>query len=206
MFCPLEGTRMWSTPTDKTSISQALPIRAPRGHRRSEERRVGKECRSRCDWSSDVFSSDLEIDVLSVGGNPHVVYSNGQNIYLTSSSDQGATWTQEVRVNNGPGAKLGICPWIDAGDAGKVNIMWWSTNSGNSLASDAQWTVFFAQTQNAFAKNPTITENAATNVFHTGPICVHGTGCGAGTRNLAEYGSTTTYLDGKAMIVYADDQ
>src|SRR5476649_909693 len=27
--------------------------------RRSEERRVGKEWRSRCDWSSDVCSSDL---------------------------------------------------------------------------------------------------------------------------------------------------
>src|SRR6202049_4560021 len=30
---------------------------------RSEERRVGKECRSQCDWSSDVCSSDL-IDIL----------------------------------------------------------------------------------------------------------------------------------------------
>src|SRR5919199_1667336 len=29
---------------------------------RSEERRVGKECRSRCDWSSDVCSSDLAPD------------------------------------------------------------------------------------------------------------------------------------------------
>src|SRR5437588_803660 len=28
--------------------------------KRSEERRVGKECRSLCDWSSDVCSSDLE--------------------------------------------------------------------------------------------------------------------------------------------------
>src|SRR5882672_4454941 len=28
--------------------------------RRSEERRVGKECRSLCDWSSDVCSSDLD--------------------------------------------------------------------------------------------------------------------------------------------------
>src|SRR5882672_8865500 len=27
---------------------------------RSEERRVGKECRSLCDWSSDVCSSDLD--------------------------------------------------------------------------------------------------------------------------------------------------
>src|SRR5215218_9984764 len=32
-----------------------LPIR------RSEERRVGKECRSLCDWSSDVCSSDLTV-------------------------------------------------------------------------------------------------------------------------------------------------
>src|SRR4029453_16596611 len=32
-----------------------------RAGERSEERRVGKECRSRCDWSSDVCSSDLKI-------------------------------------------------------------------------------------------------------------------------------------------------
>src|SRR5882672_1456991 len=33
---------------------------------RSEERRVGKECRSRCDWSSDVCSSDLSKRLLPV--------------------------------------------------------------------------------------------------------------------------------------------
>src|SRR5882672_3980695 len=32
---------------------------APHEVNRSEERRVGKECRSLCDWSSDVCSSDL---------------------------------------------------------------------------------------------------------------------------------------------------
>src|SRR5476649_1305798 len=39
---------------------------------RSEERRVGKECRSLCDWSSDVCSSDLfdalERRALLIGG------------------------------------------------------------------------------------------------------------------------------------------
>src|SRR5260221_498260 len=35
---------------------------------RSEERRVGKECRSLCDWSSDVCSSDLPFsDVFGQG-------------------------------------------------------------------------------------------------------------------------------------------
>src|SRR5882672_11065401 len=33
--------------------------RCRRDSARSEERRVGKECRSLCDWSSDVCSSDL---------------------------------------------------------------------------------------------------------------------------------------------------
>src|SRR4030095_8408270 len=35
---------------------------------RSEERRVGKECRSLCDWSSDVCSSDLKRDELTLEG------------------------------------------------------------------------------------------------------------------------------------------
>src|SRR5215211_7005259 len=35
------------------------------GSPRSEERRVGKECRSLCDWSSDVCSSDLVIALLA---------------------------------------------------------------------------------------------------------------------------------------------
>src|SRR5476649_733287 len=37
-----------------------------RGKKRSEERRVGKECRSLCDWSSDVCSSDLLIIELHI--------------------------------------------------------------------------------------------------------------------------------------------
>src|SRR5882672_9772451 len=48
----------WNMPVENTvrPISNALK---PRTRPRSEERRVGKECRSRCDWSSDVCSSDL---------------------------------------------------------------------------------------------------------------------------------------------------
>src|SRR5918998_1331774 len=41
----------------ETVIMSEMPF--PRPCWRSEERRVGKECRSLCDWSSDVCSSDL---------------------------------------------------------------------------------------------------------------------------------------------------
>src|SRR5919205_700174 len=36
-----------------------MPRNVQKDPERSEERRVGKECRSLCDWSSDVCSSDL---------------------------------------------------------------------------------------------------------------------------------------------------
>src|SRR5260221_240700 len=46
-------------PQCKTLRLKRRPIRGARNRVRSEERRVGKEGRSRCDWSSDVCSSDL---------------------------------------------------------------------------------------------------------------------------------------------------
>ncbi len=157
---------------------------------------------------ADGLSYENVFPILAVdrGGNVHVVYSDGRNVYLASSADQGATWTVPLRVNNGVETKTALAPWIDAGDAGKVDITWWATSSTSSLASDATWKVYFAQVQNTFARTPTVMLNAATPVFHTGPICVHGTGCAEGTRDLAEYASTTVYLDGRAMIVYPDDQ
>src|SRR4030095_16876731 len=41
------------------SFARIGQVLAPLATMRSEERRVGQECRSRCDWSSDVCSSDL---------------------------------------------------------------------------------------------------------------------------------------------------
>src|SRR5947207_27362 len=40
-------------------LGRVLVEKRPNDPERSEERRVGKECRSLCDWSSDVCSSDL---------------------------------------------------------------------------------------------------------------------------------------------------
>src|SRR5258708_30242516 len=50
-------------------------------------------------------------------GNLYIVYSDSHNAFLTSSRDQGATWTVPVRVSNGTGTKSAIGPWITAGNA-----------------------------------------------------------------------------------------
>src|SRR5882672_1221000 len=51
------GTRLSEQPIQRYRGACCDDSRAKNS--RSEERRVGKECRSRCDWSSDVCSSDL---------------------------------------------------------------------------------------------------------------------------------------------------
>lgn len=145
------------------------------------------------------------ITTVDAASNVYVSYSDGHNIYMTGSRDQGVTWTTPVRVSNGVSTKTALSPWIEAGQAGKVNIVWWGTNSGNNLDTTAQWKVFFAQTQDFFKNIPVFYQSAATPVMHVGAICVNGTGCASGTRNLAEYFAQGTYRDGTSLIVYPDD-
>src|ERR1041385_1159873 len=66
---------------------------------RSEERRVGKECRSRWSWSSDVFSSDLGVssrrhaDELQDGG----AESGIRSCRLHRREDRGLEWQRRVQ-------------------------------------------------------------------------------------------------------------
>jgi hypothetical protein len=146
------------------------------------------------------------ITALDRAGNVYISFSDGHNIFLTASTDHGATWTTPVRVSNGAGTKTSLSAWIEAGDAGKVNVMWWGTSAASNMDTAANWQVFMAQTQNALANVPTFTQSALSPVMHTGAICTNGTGCASGTRNLAEYFAHTTYLDGNAVVVYPDDK
>lgn len=137
--------------------------------------------------------------------NLYVAYSDGTNVHLTASQDGGATWTTPVRVNNGVDSKTALAPWVVAGSPGKVNVTWWGTASTSNMDPNAQWKVFMAQSQNALARIPTFNQAAATGIMHAGPICVDGTGCASGTRNLAEYFAPTAYTDGSELILYSDD-
>jgi hypothetical protein len=138
--------------------------------------------------------------------NVFVVFCNGTNIFLTASTNQGGTWTTPVRVNNGAGSKTAMGPWVTAGGPGRVNIAFWGTSDTNANSTTAQWQVFNAQSRNATDAIPTITQAAATNIIHVGPICNQGLACAAGTRNLAEYFAPDIGLNGEALIVYPDDK
>ena len=157
------------------------------------------------------------------GGNLHVAVSNcgpghsNCQIYLVSSPAEGAngvntgnTWLSAVQVSNGAATATAVEPTIVAGSPGVVDITWLgSSASSPDVASN--WHVFFSQTQNALASNPTFAQNQAeAAVMHKWDICFNGTGCAnnahqsPGNRDLYEYYSMAIDNDGNANIAYTD--
>jgi hypothetical protein len=67
------------------------------------------------------------------GGNLHVVFNDGANSWLSSSANQGTTWTLPVKVNSGANNKTSLEPWVTAGDPGKVDILFYGTSASNYL-------------------------------------------------------------------------
>src|SRR5207248_11094381 len=150
------------------------------------------------------------------GGNLHLVFSESHmdgsfHVYLTSSTDQGATWLAPVQVDSGTGnSTFGVMPWVVAGSPGVVDITWLgSTTSPNTFPS--AWYVFFAQTTNALSTTPTFSQvQVTTNSIHDQDICFNGSGCAAnprtspGNRDLLEYYTIAIDPDGNANIAFPD--
>jgi hypothetical protein len=132
----------------------------------------------------------------------------GQTVVMYAySTNRGATWSAPIQVNQGP--KTTTFPWIVAGGAGKIDIVYYGTDatgpSPETVPSTSQWRVYMAQSLNATAKKPTFAEVAATGVLHRGSICTSGTGCAAGTRDLLDYFQVDVDEQGLANIAYTDN-
>ena len=152
-------------------------------------------------------------------GNLYVAWSDGRNVYMIASSDGGATWTLPVKVNYGQETATALEPWIQAGDSGRVGLMWYGTNVTSdspdnfTAYANAQWKVFYSFTPDALSSGPTFYQVVASGgsdlpngVVHVGAICTEGTACPSGTRNLAEYSSFTVGPDGNIYMVFSEDK
>jgi hypothetical protein len=154
-------------------------------------------------------------------GYVYAVWSDQTNIYYSSSSDQGITWTSPVRVNSGSTVgKANVFPWVAADANGHVMVTWFGANrAGNSndvtvmepSCSDetnscwAQWNVYLAETVNGHELVPSFTQyTASDHVIHLGTVSTGGLG-GSANRNLGDFFQVA--LDGqhRANIAFSDD-
>jgi hypothetical protein len=147
-------------------------------------------------------------------GNVYAFYSDDRNTFYSYSTDHGQTWHGPIQVN--PSGETAIFPWATAGDAGKVDVVyyktpWVSTDQANptpaeSAPATAQWTVGFAQNLSAATGGSTFSETTASPTVHLGSVCQGGAAC-TGNRDLYDdFGVAASPITGLASIIYSDDQ
>jgi hypothetical protein len=141
---------------------------------------------------------------------PNTGAEGEQDIYYTYSQGGGlaGTWAPPIDLT-GEANDSAIFPWMVAGDAGKVDLVYYKSNNGeNSNASPPTtvWNVYFGQSMNALnpgANFKSVQVSAEPN--HLGPICTGGTGCTSGDRDLLDFFTVDVDHLGAAHIVYSDD-
>lgn len=135
-----------------------------------------------------------------VNGNLYAVWSDGQTVSFSSSSDQGNTWSSAITVSQSP-ATTAFFPWV-AAYKDTVDVVYYGTTATSNLDPSATWHVYFAQFNGASFTQTQV--NPTTN--HVGVICTAGTGCGPGTRNLLDlFKVAIDPRNSKAAIIYTDD-
>jgi hypothetical protein len=85
-----------------------------------------------------------------------------------------------------------------------VDVAYYATTDSNTLDPGAVWNTYMAQTTNDGASFTQSLVSSHPN--HVGPVCVDGTACTTGTRNLLDlFEVAIDPLNRKAAIVYVDD-
>lgn len=128
------------------------------------------------------------------------------SIMLLSTKDLGQTWSAPVTVAH-PGTRV-FWPWIAAGDAGKVSVVWYQTEQQDGMPDlDCQTGhihVMEASIAGATGKAPKVVPvDAAGRAVHIGWVCQGGTTCVATgqDRRLGDY--FTNALDARGCVLIA---
>ena len=160
------------------------------------------------------------------------VWSDNSNIFFTSSSDHGKTWTSARKINQAPTrGKANVFPWVAADANGHVVVGWLGADkAGNSndrtvmepgheptqngactngtttcMTKWAQWNVYVLETVNGHAATPTFTQfTASDHVIHRGTISTGGLG-GSPDRNLADFFQVALDPQHRVNVAFADD-
>jgi uncharacterized repeat protein (TIGR01451 family) len=154
---------------------------------------------------NNIFFPVKVADDGTADGTVYVAYSDTHDIYLAHSFDRGTTWSQPVKVSHGPETATSLMPWLETGPTpGSVGVVWYGSPAAVN-ADNADWKMFYAQSYDATATNPTFRQvTASDHVIHGSNISTGGT-LGTANRNLLDYFQVSFDPNGGAVIAYTDD-
>jgi hypothetical protein len=169
--------------------------------------------------ASTGFDNNFPAVAVDKAGNAYATWSDDQSVYLAYSTDHGQKWTAPKKVNHGTATTTAIYPWITAGNAGMVDMVYYATPAGANYQTCGQtgkytcdnepWSVYFSQNRNVLGSGAW-TQAKVTPVVHYGGVCQGGVTCtsnGNDNRDLYDdFGVAASPTTGMASITYSDDQ
>ena len=151
-------------------------------------------------------------DPVKVGddGTVYVAWCDDFAVYLTHSSDHGVTWAPAVQVS-GPETGFALMPWLEAGSAGRVAVVWYASPSSVNWDS-SDWRCYASITTNATAAQPTFAiAQVSDHVIHAnnlseGGLTIPPAPVGVEPdRNLCDYFQVAIDPLGACVIAFTDD-
>lgn len=158
--------------------------------------------------------NDFPVSAVDAAGTLYVAWvenkGDGFNVYLSSSSDKGQTWTTPFELSKGI-SQTAVFPNLVAGAAGQVAVSWYGSstlgdpNDATAMAK-ATWNVYATQiVPNGSSGKPRLVIGVVQQNFHTGPICTDGTNCSGTSRKLLDFFDMKFDSRGRLGVVYARD-
>ncbi len=154
-------------------------------------------------WTPDVRQTG------TVGGCDGAATPVPNSVKLAYSRDWGQTWSQPVTIAQPANARA-FWPWITAGDAGKIAVVWYQTEPGELADLDCQQAhvrVYEDTILNATSARPSgVPVDAAGRIVHYGTVCQGGTGCvvTGKDRRLGDYFVVALDASGCVLISTGD--
>lgn len=136
-------------------------------------------------------------------------YADGdKNPHIAVSHDRGATWGNDQDVGIPFGIQNVAFPSVTAGDDNRASFSFLGTNApgaGTSQDTSFQgtWHLFVATTYDGGLTWSTV-DATPNDPVQRGVICLAGTLCATGTRNLLDFIDSTIDKEGRVNVVYAD--
>jgi hypothetical protein len=154
------------------------------------------------------------------------------DVHYAFSTNGGATWSPPINLTKEHGDSA-VFPWMVAGDAGRVDVAFYKSNTGlnpNVAALDENgnpcvpllplislapcerpnpsvWNVFFGQSMNALNTGPNFKAvQISAQPNHLGQVCTSGVACTPfGNRSLLDFIAFDVDHLGAAVVAYTDD-
>ena len=128
------------------------------------------------------------------------------SVQMSFSKDWGKTWSAPATIVKATNARV-VWPWVIAGDAGKVSIVWYQTDSGELADLDCQPAHIHAMEAtllNATSSGRSVgVVDAAGRVIHYGTVCQGGTSCVATGKDRRLGDFFTNAIDARGCVLVA---